>query len=79
MKRVDEQVIGIATTSAVDRNGNYGSAEQYLVAAPPDALAFVSEGFCPNCRVQLAGDTRNWCPSCKATWHIRRADRSLAR
>lgn len=65
-------VIGLATTSAIDRNGNYVSAEQYLVEAAPGALAFVSEGFCPNCQVPLAGDTRNWCPSCKVTWHIRR-------
>jgi len=62
-------VYGLKTTPAVDRNGNYGPAGMFLVAAPPGGAAFVSEGFCPDCRVPLAGDARNWCPSCTATWH----------
>lgn len=66
-------VYGLATTFAVDRNGNYGSAKLLLVEVPPNAPAFVSEGFCPACQVGLAGGgPRNWCPSCKVTWHIRR-------
>jgi hypothetical protein len=68
----DAGVYGLAITSAVDRNGNYGSGELLLVEGPSNALAFVSEGFCPTCQVQLAGSPRNWCPSCKVTWHIRR-------
>lgn len=35
---------------------------------PLDPAAF-SEGFCPNCRVPLGGDARNWCPRCRAFWN----------
>lgn len=43
-----------------------------FVDVPPNALAAVSEGFCPACAgVQLGGNPRCWCPSCKVFWHIR--------
>lgn len=42
-----------------------------LAPVPKNALSAVSEGFCPNDLVQLAGDTGRWCPSCRVIWHLR--------
>lgn len=34
-----------------------------------DEAAFF-EGFCPNCRVPLGGNPRNWCPQCRTHWNV---------
>jgi hypothetical protein len=45
--------------------------ESRHVQVPENALAAVSEGFCPVCPgTPLAGSDQNWCPSCKVTWNI---------
>lgn len=56
----------------------WSGEEMELVArdvnVPANALAVVSEGFCPACAgVRLASDTGKWCLSCGVSWHIRRA------
>lgn len=51
-----------------------GELKARYVAVPENALAAVSEGFCPACAgVPLAGDPGNWCPSCEVCWGFRRA------
>lgn len=39
-----------------------------MLILPADPAAFF-EGFCPNCRVPLAGSVLNWCPQCKTYWN----------
>lgn len=49
--------------------GRNDASVMAVLAADPAAFF---EGFCPNCRVRLAGDVLNWCPSCKTYWNAAR-------
>jgi len=52
-------------TAARPRAGFDGGS---LPIPPHDPLA-LSEGFCPDCRVPLAGPDLNHCRVCKAWWY----------
>lgn len=47
----------------------FGNLLDVTIAVFPDDPAAFWEGFCPNCRVQLAGSVANWCPQCKTYWN----------
>ena len=40
------------------------------IPRPGAQAAAVSEGFCPDCLVPLAGDPRTRCPGCRIYWRL---------
>jgi hypothetical protein len=57
-------------TRTVTRPGGWLLAESVQMFDQDQANAAFYEGFCPACLVPLAGDVRNWCPQCRASWNL---------
>lgn len=64
------QVYGSAHDIVTNSHGTQEPLSR-VVEVPPNALAFVSEGFCPACQRTRLNESRR-CPSCGIFWHIRR-------
>lgn len=61
-------IVGLVSGLAVNARGELQSASLDMVDAI-DPLALY-EGFCPNCRNPLGGDSKIWCTECHASWHV---------